>query len=208
MTENMLPIAIICGSQRKGSQSAKVARFVQALLVQRGDAVPASIDLGEAPLMLWTDDPGVQEHLTRTWHPISETLRNSEALVIITPEWNGMAPPALKNFFLYCTDHEIADKAALIVGVSSGRGGSVPATELRVSSYKNTHLCYIPEQVIVSHVTEMLNSPPDGPPESEGDAYIRYRLSYGIDILMEYAKALALVRKSNVRNFEQIPYGM
>ncbi len=208
MSKEMLQIAIICGSQRKRSQSAKVARFVQTLLSQKGDAQSALIDLGEAPLRLWTDDPSEQELLKRTWHPISETLKTSEALIMITPEWNGMVPPALKNFFLYCTEHEIADKAALIVGVSSGRGGSVPAAELRVSSYKDTHLCYIPEQVIVSHVTGVLNSPPDGPPESEGDAYIRYRLSYGIDILMEYAKALALVRKSNVRNFEQIPYGM
>jgi NAD(P)H-dependent FMN reductase len=207
MSERTLKTTIICGSQRSGSQTAKVGRFLQTLL-SHSSAVETTflLDLGQTPMRLWTDDPNEQEDLTRTWQPISEELRNSEALVFVTPEWNGMVPPSLKNFFLYCRDHEIADKPAMIVAVSSGRGGSAPAAELRVSSYKDTHVCYIPEQVIVHDVASVLNSVDE--PESEGDAYIRFRLSYGLDILLEYGKALTRVRQSHVRNFELIPYGM
>jgi NAD(P)H-dependent FMN reductase len=206
MTDEGPKVTIISGSQRTGSQSAKVARFLQTLFGHKGVVGTSLFDLGQEPMRLWTDDPREQDDLIRTWRPISETLRNSHALVFVTPEWNGMVPPALKNFFLYCRDHEIADKPAMIVGVSSGRGGSTPAAELRVSSYKDTHVCYIPEQVIISGVTSVLNSAEE--PESEKDAYIRFRLAYALDILLEYGKALAAVRRSNVRNFEQIPYGM
>ena len=208
MTGESPKIAIISGSQRPNSQSAKVARFVQALLSQKGIVETSVFELGDAPLQLWTDDPAQEDDLKRSWQPFSEALRRCEALVIVTPEWNGMASPALKNFFLYCTDHEIADKPAMIVGVSSGRGGSTPAAELRASSYKDTQVCYIPEQVMVNRVKSVLNGPPDSEPESESDAYIRFRLSYALDVLIEYGKALAHVRSSGVRNFEQVPYGM
>jgi NAD(P)H-dependent FMN reductase len=208
MSDGAPRIAIISGSQRPNSQSAKVARFMQGLLAQKEVAGTWVLELGETPLELWTDDPADQEEQTRSWKPISEVLRNSEALVIVTPEWNGMVPPALKNFFLYCTEYEIADKPAMIVGVSSGRGGSTPAAELRASSYKDTRVCYVPEQVIISRVTSVLNTPADGDPESEADAYIRFRLNHALDVLIGYARALTQFRQSGVRNFDQVPFGM
>ena len=67
----------------------------------------------------------------------------------MTPEWNGMATPAIKNFFLYFSSSVLFHKPALIVTVSAGHGGAYPVIELRSSGYKNTKLCYIPEHVII-----------------------------------------------------------
>ncbi|QNQ08504.1 NADPH-dependent FMN reductase [Sphingomonas alpina] len=197
-------ITIITGSQRPRSQSAKVAAFVQMLLDRRTVGAHA-VTLETGLLPLWTDDPEAQAAQVEAWAPVATMIRASDALVLVAPEWNGMAPPALKNFFLYCTSHELADRPALIVGLSSGHGGSAPASELRLSSYRDTQICYIPEQVIVRRVTEVLNEPE---PVSEDDAYIRFRLDYALGILIEYGAALAQVRSSGARNFELIPYGM
>ena len=201
----MFKISIMCGSQRRDSQSGKVALFIRSLIEQVGGIETYLLDLGKEPLALWTDDPAVQEAQDQVWQPIAAHLRNSEGLVFVTPDWNGMSPPALKNFFLYCTRNEIADQAALLVGVSSGAGGVASTSELRMSSYKDTHVCYIPEQVIVRDVRAVLNSPAA---ESEQDAYTRFRLEYALKVLVEYGKALTEVRRSNVRNFELVPYGM
>ena len=68
-----------------------------------------------------------------------------------------MVPAKLKNFLLYCSKDELAHKPALLVSVSAGLGGSYPIAELRISSYKNNRLCYLPENVIIRNIETFLN---------------------------------------------------
>ena len=65
-----------------------------------------------------------------------------------------MATPIAKNFFLICNKGELAHKPGLIVSISSGNGGAYPVSELRSSSYKNTHIMWIPEQIIIRNVEQ------------------------------------------------------
>ena len=51
-------------------------------------------------------------------------------MAVVSPEWNGMVPSMLTNFFLLCSNNELAHKPGLLVGVSSGTGGSYPVAEL------------------------------------------------------------------------------
>ncbi|MDH0894013.1 MULTISPECIES: NAD(P)H-dependent oxidoreductase [unclassified Pseudomonas] len=184
----MLDIALIAGSSRTGSQSAKVARYLRQRLIDLGLTSPERsglIDLGERSLPLWpADDKG-------PWADYQQQLAAADALVVIAPEWNGMACPAVKNFFLYTSKAELAHKPALLVGVSSGVGGAYPISELRASGYKNCRIAYLPEHLIVRHVEAVLN---EGEAASEGDLRIRRRADYALDILGKYAAALKPVR--------------
>eukprot|EP00752_Nemacystus_decipiens_P000207 g207.t1 len=180
--------------------------FIRRLAEGRDGVACHVLDFTETRLPMWSDAPDAQAAQNAAWAPIQAQIRQSLGLVLIAPEWNGMATPALKNFFLYCTEHELADRPAVIVGVSSGNGGASPASELRLSSYKDTQICYLPEQVIVRRVRDVLNDPDQ--PASEEDAYIRFRLDYALTLLLEYGKALAQVRAADVRRFDILPYGM
>jgi NAD(P)H-dependent FMN reductase len=186
----MLNIALVAGSGRTNSQSGKVARFLRQRLIQLGhidDAQSKVIDLGLAPLPLWpADDAG-------PWGLYSKQLVAADAVVIISPEWNGMACPAIKNFFIYASKTELAHKPGLLVGVSAGVGGAYPISELRASSYKNCRLCYLPEHLIVRSVEKVLNTPE---PSSEDDQRLRDRIDYALDILLKYAQAMRPVRAS------------
>jgi len=186
----MLNIALVAGSSRSNSQSGKVARFLQQRLIQLGhssEALCQVIDLGQNPLPLWpADDSG-------PWAQYSTQLAAADAVVIISPEWNGMACPAIKNFFIYASKAELAHKPGLLVGVSSGVGGSYPISELRASSYKNCRLCYLPEHLIVRGVEKVLNSPEA---VGEDDQRLHARIDYELDILHKYAQALRPVRAS------------
>ena len=184
----MLNIALIAGSSRSGSQSAKVARYLRQRLIDLGltSAGQCSlIDLGERGLPLWpADDKG-------PWAEYQQQLAAADALVVIAPEWNGMACPAVKNFFLYASKAELAHKPALLVGVSSGIGGAYPISELRASGYKNCRIAYLPEHLIVRQVEVVMN---EGPAAGEDDLRIRARADYALDILGKYAEALKPVR--------------
>ncbi|MGE8498138.1 MAG: NADPH-dependent FMN reductase [Pseudomonas sp.] len=186
----MLNVVFIAGSSRHNSQSAKVARFLRQRMIdqqQTGESLSHVIDLGEGPLPLWpADDSG-------PWATYSQQLQAADAVVVIAPEWNGMACPAIKNFFIYASKTELAHKPGLLVGVSSGIGGAYPISELRASSYKNCRLCYLPEHLIVRQVEKVLNTPEA---TSEDDQRLRARIDYDLDILVKYAEALRPVRAS------------
>jgi NAD(P)H-dependent FMN reductase len=200
-----MKIAIVSGSHRADSQSDRVARYL-AQEVTRANGEADIISLSKNPLPLWdegmwSNDPKWAE----VWGPISKRLTACDALVLVAPEWAGMAPPGLKNFLLLCSAGEVGHKPALIVSVSSGIGGSYPIAELRVSSYKNNRLVYIPEHVIVRNVEEVLHGETSS---SDRDESTRSRLRYGVAILSEYARALKSVRESGVIDHKNFPFGM
>ena len=141
---------------------------------------------------IWDGDPEWQARLG----PISEQLASSDAFVIIAPEWHGMVPSGLKNFFLMWGKGELAHKPALIAAVSSGDGGAYPVAELRMSSYKNNRICYIPEQLILRNVESVLND--EGDNDAEADPYFRERTLFALRILHQYALALEPVRASGL----------
>lgn len=184
----MLNIALIAGSSRADSQSAKVARFLRQRLIELGltsGEQSSLIDLGVRSLPLW---PGAD---ASAWHEYQQQLLAADALVVIAPEWHGMACPAIKNFFLYAGKAELAHKPALLVGVSSGIGGAYPISELRASGYKNCRIAYLPEHLIVRQVEAVMN---EGGATGEDDLRIRARADYALDILGKYAEALKPVR--------------
>ena len=203
-----MKITIISGSHRVNAQSLKVAKFIQKTL-EAGlcDEAPI-LSLADNPLPLW--DQGVwdgDEKWTDLLTPLREQLASSDGFVVISPEWHGQVPAGLKNLFLLCSKNELGHKPAMIVSVSSGDGGAYPIAELRMSSYKNNRLCYIPEQIIIRHVEQVLN---DESKENDerSDSYYRQRITWSLGILKEYVSALALVRNSGVTQTDTFNNGM
>jgi NAD(P)H-dependent FMN reductase len=202
-----MKLTIISGSHRLHSQSGKVARHI-AESAKKSFAKVELIDLAGNPLPLWDDaiwagDPEWTERLA----PLQKSLQESDAFVVISPEWHGQVPAGLKNFFLMCSAKEVGHKPALIVTVSSVDGGAYPVAELRMSSYKNNRICYIPEQIIVRNVETVLN---DDPAENNPDAdtYFRDRIAWTLSMLEQYAIALKQVRASGVTYSEPFANGM
>jgi NAD(P)H-dependent FMN reductase len=205
-----MKIGIICGSHRPDSQSGKIARYIENALLTRGLCDATWLyDLGGNPLPLW--DEGVwsgDEQWQQTLAPLSEELRSCDGFVVIAPEWHGMAPAGLKNFFLMWTaGGELAHKPALIVTVSTSDGGSFPVAELRMSSYKNSRICYLPEHLIIRKVNTVFN---DDPKQNNPSAqeYFEDRLAYCLEMLREYALAFRQIRASGKTSLEIYTSGM
>ncbi len=202
-----MKIGIISGSHRSPSQSEKVADYIQQQLAEAGvETWVYSLANNPLPLWeqaIWDNDPVWNSRLT----PLKQELSACDGFVIISPEWHGQAPAGLKNFFLLFSRFELGHKPALITAVSSGDGGSYPVAELRMSSYKNNRLCYIPEQLILRNVETILNDDPAANNE-EADDYIRERISWTLELLQGYARALKTLRETTPIFHDKFSNGM
>lgn len=201
-------ICIVSGSHRQDSQSSKVARFIKNTIENNSDDDAFIFDLAGNPLPLWDESVWeADEQWEKLLAPYREQLTSSDAFVIISPEWHGQVPAGLKNFFLLFGKNELGHKPAMIVSVSSSDGGAYVVAELRMSSYKNSRLCYIPEQIIVRNVESVLNEDTSLNNEN-ADSYFRERITWTLNILKEYALALKQVRDSGITTNKKFGSGM
>ena len=198
---------LLSGSHRVEAQTLKVTNYIKSvLLAEHAGAAVNLYSLSGNPLPLWDEATGGAPDAL--WDPISAGLKAADALVVVTPEWSGMATPGVKNFLLNCTADAVGHKPALIVTVSASRGGSYPVAELRMSGYKNNRVLWIPEHVIVHHVGSLLNDADGSASLTKEDTLIRSRLRYALKVLAEYGKALHLVRASGVIDHKTFKSGM
>ena len=131
-----MKIAIISGSIRKGRNSHRVALYFQNYIRENKLGESVMLDLIEYQF------PVFEERLSNLLNPSAQTLQFSEeintadAIIIITPEYNGGYPASLKNVIdlLYT---EWKRKPIAIATVSSGAfGGSQVITSLLFSLWK------------------------------------------------------------------------
>jgi NAD(P)H-dependent FMN reductase len=200
-------ISIVTGSHRKDSQSIKVGKYIEKRLLELGLCEKTYLlDLGNHEIPFW--DEGIwqgEEKWQKIWKPIEAELAESDGFIIVSPEWSGMVPAKLKNFFLLTPANVVGHKPALIVAVSASTGGSFPVGELRVSSYKNNRICYIPEHIIVRNVGEVLNETEDT--NNKSDIYLRGRIDFALSLLKQYSLGLKAIRESGI-DLNKYPHGM
>lgn len=204
-------LIIISASQREQSQSAKVAQYITE--TASGYEKIVHIELCKYQLPLWDGEQHSKQSPNSDWSNINDQVRQTDALILITPEWSGMASPLLKNFLLMSSSEDIGHKPALLVSISSGISGAYPIAELRMNAFKNNKLVAIPDHLIIRNVTESLNG--FGVVQkslSQEDKRLRERISFSLHSLWQYGQVLALLRKTQQEtpyvNQEQYSYGM
>ena len=188
-----MKISIISASHRKNSQSKKISIFIKDNLFKMDSKLDTNIlDLADAALPLWSPEKKDGKGIWRdTWSSISSNLNTSDGFILVVPEYGGMATPAAKNIFLLCGNGEFAHKPGLIVSISSGNGGAYPISELRSSSYKNTHLMWIPENIIIRNV-EGFNP---GSHCKNIPEWLDNRIDYVLKLFLTYASNMKPIRK-------------
>lgn len=196
-------IVIISGSSRKASQSARISKIVKTIWDSKHpEDIVDIIDLSEYQIPFW--DEAIWEDnwsYQPKWLAISSLLKAVDACIFVVPEWAGMAPAQVKNFLLLA-DLDLAHKPSLIASISSGMGGSYPVAELRMSGYKNTHLLWIPDHVIIRKCQ-------DFQPAANGYEFETNRLDYCLTLLQAYAARLqGLSHDLQTQGLPEHRYGM
>ena len=125
----MLKIAIISGSIRTGRQSHHVALYFENYIKENKLAEPEILDLKEFNFpvfeerLMYQKDPSDQAKL------FSEKIKAADAVIIVSPEYNGGYPASIKNAIDLLVK-EWYHKPIGLVSVSSGGFGGVNAMAL------------------------------------------------------------------------------
>ncbi len=178
-------ISIISSSHRINSQSQRISEIFEVQLKKKNNFTNIfNLNLKKINLPLWDERQSIE--LSKKWQSVSKKLISSDIFIYIVPEYGGMVSPVGKNFFLYCNNGELTHKPGLIVSISSGNGGAYPISELRSSSYKNRHIMWIPENIIIRNVEQFC-------PGEHGPLIPKWldkRIDYVLGLLIRYGECL------------------
>ena len=189
-------VAVIFGSVRSERSGPRVMRWVEAALRRHGHRV-TRIDPAERPLPLldfmYKEYAAGEAPETMEW--IAARLREADAFVVVSAEYNHTIPPALKNLldhFLHVTRW----RPTAIVTYSAGHTGGVRAQSMLRSVMGELGTVTIPTMVDVATVDDALDE--SGEPTVDGLGDTLEQLVVELDW---FATALARERERGV------PYG-
>ena len=131
---DQLDVLVICGSLRKGSYNAALARTLPAL-------APPGLELRSAPSFatfpIYNHDDQVATGFPAGANAWADAIRSADAVIIVSPEYNWSIPGGLKNAIDWVSrmkEQPFKDKPVLLQSCAGGiLGGSRMQYHLRQS---------------------------------------------------------------------------
>ena len=156
----MAKLQIIIGSTRESRAANIVAPWVIERAKARDEFEVEVLDLRDWPLPMFAEhrgtigdfaDPTYSEPIVRSWN---RKVKEGEAYIIITAEYNHSVPGVLKNaldniFVSYALRH----KPVAAIGYSGGIGGGIRAMEHLAQIVIEADAVPLRSTVIIPHVT-------------------------------------------------------
>lgn len=185
--------AVIYGSVRSKRQGIKAARFICRQLEQRDNEVKLIDPLEyKLPLLDLRFREYEEDDAPLDMQKISSAIRESDALVFVTGEYNHGIPPAMKNII----DHFGPDykwRVAAIASYSAGNFGGIRAALALRTVLSAVGLMTLPATFAMSKVQDSFNDKG----EALEQAY-ETRIQGFLDELEWYASAIAKAREKGV----------
>lgn len=142
-------ITIISGTNRKESNTYKIAREYQLILAQKG--ITAGV--------LSLENVDVLHYNAELERIENEVLIPSTHLIIITPEYNGSFPGVLKMLIDNTSSGEVwFHKKALLTGVAAGRAGNLRGMDHLAAVLNYMKITVHPNKLPISVVNSIIGS--------------------------------------------------
>lgn len=148
-------IVVVAGTNRTGSRTRSVAGAIQRRYAEIEGVTVQVIDLAELPADLFSPDAYATK--PAAFAPFAEAVLASDGLHIVTPEYNGGMPGALKLFIDHLPFPQSFERRPVcFTGVAAGRWGALrPIEQLQgVFGYRNAY--QLPDRVFISGATKAL----------------------------------------------------
>ncbi len=149
-------LTLLSGTNRPGNTTRKVVAHVEAIYRSLG-VTPVIVDLLELPLEAFT--PGSYANKPASLQPFLDRILAATGLVVVTPEYNGGFPGALKYFIdLLPFPQSLQARPVCFIGVAAGEWGAIrPIEQLQgLFLYRNAWL--YPEKVYIRQCMKVIDS--------------------------------------------------
>ena len=178
------PILVISGTNRPNSSTLKVARAVAGHYQRLG--VPADFyDLTDLPPELFL--PAAYAKKPDAFVAVQRRVLDAAGLHVVTPEYNGSFPGALKYFIdMLKFPESFERKPVAFVGEAAGIWGGLRSVEQlqMIFGYRNAHV--YPERVFMPGILKQL-----GPDGRLLDTSLDERLAAQVRGFISFVKALS-----------------
>ena len=155
MSDRPLDVLVICGSLRKGSYNAALARMLPGL-------APAGLALRSAPsfadIPLYNADIHAASGFPAAVTAWADAIRAADGLIVVSPEYNWSIPGGLKNAIDWVSrmkDQPFKDKPVALQSAAGGiLGGSRAQYHLRQSLTSIDAILFGRPEVIVTFASQ------------------------------------------------------
>lgn len=146
---------VISGTDRTGSKSLQISRYIQALYQKHGEEI-GLIDLAGLPKSEM-DSFQYGGVLTGAWGEALDQVNNSTGLIFVIPEYNGSYPGILKLFIDYWKyPDSFEHRPMCFVGLGGNFGGLRPVEHMQqVMGYRNAYM--FPQRVFLQQVWKVFD---------------------------------------------------
>ena len=151
-------VGIVVGSLRKGAFSKSIADCISKMLEKDFNVKMINI----SNLAIFNQDFDDEGTTPKEWTAFREEVKNSDAFLFVTPEYNRSIPPVLKNALDIASrpygQNVWGGKPGAIVSVSPGGTGGFGANHhlRQTMSFLNIYMLQQPEMYI-GNVTTLLD---------------------------------------------------
>jgi NAD(P)H-dependent FMN reductase len=149
-------ITLISGTNRPDSNTRKVTAVIEGIYRDLG--VPTRLlDLHDLPVELFA--PTAYAGKPAAFAPFAQAVLDASGLVVVTPEYNGSFPGALKLFIDHLKFPESFEaRPVAFVGLSAGVWGALRSVEQlqQIFGYRNAHI--FPKRVFLSGIGQALDA--------------------------------------------------
>lgn len=154
----MIKLLIFAGSARSGSFNKRLAAVAaQAAATSGADVAVTHIDLGDYPMPLYDGDDETNKGLPENAGKLQALFAAHDALIVSTPEYNGLPPPLLKNTLDWVSRTHKAStapsglavyqgKVAGLLSTSPGINGGLRSLNITRQFFTNLGMLVVPEQ--------------------------------------------------------------
>lgn len=148
-------LTLLSGTNRPGSSTRKVVRHLEGVYQALGRPHTV-LDLLELPADAFTSASYAQK--PAGVQPFVDKLLAATGLVVVTPEYNGGMPGALKYFIdLLPFPQSLQNRPVCFVGLGAGEWGALRPVEQLQAIFGYRYAFIYPERVFIRHCTKVID---------------------------------------------------
>ena len=148
--------SIICGTNRNKNATQYVAKIYQSIIESKRISV-SYLGMEELPHDFVFKNEVFGDASPDFQKAIEKHIDTAEKIIIVSPEYNGSMPGALKAFIDGIKPAHFQNKKICLVGVASGRYGNLRGMDHLTGIFHHLGCHILPQKIAVTAIDKILN---------------------------------------------------